>query len=185
MNLTRHFQNRSIYPKHLPLSGHPPLTTYCLLKHASLFHVYAAIYIRHGRDDYFHRNHSSLAFAQKTFNPQRSRALNRVHRLSQQRRRGPSGGNRGEEGASLGSRLEASLAAWLEGGTELGDGDQRGDVAHLRRGIAGAVTSHLVRVAFAAGVKVVWLTPEHDQAERIYARAGFVVGSEVLHISHG
>jgi GNAT superfamily N-acetyltransferase len=55
--------------------------------------------------------------------------------------------------------------------------------AFRRRGIAGAVTSRLAREAFAAGVKVVWLTPEHDQAERIYSRAGFVVGSEVLHIS--
>jgi GNAT superfamily N-acetyltransferase len=55
--------------------------------------------------------------------------------------------------------------------------------AFRRRGIAAAVTSRLVREAFAAGVKVVWLTPEHDQAERIYSRAGFVTGSEVLHIS--
>jgi predicted GNAT family acetyltransferase len=55
--------------------------------------------------------------------------------------------------------------------------------AFRRRGIAGAVTARLAREAFAKGVKVVWLTPDDDQAERIYARAGFVTGSEVLHIS--
>ena len=55
--------------------------------------------------------------------------------------------------------------------------------AFRRRGIAAAVTFRLVREAFAKGVKVVWLTPDDEQAERIYGRAGFVVGSEVLHIS--
>ncbi len=56
-------------------------------------------------------------------------------------------------------------------------------VAHRRRGIAGALTSRLAREAFACGIELIWLTPGSDDAERIYARAGFVRASEQLHIS--
>jgi GNAT superfamily N-acetyltransferase len=52
-----------------------------------------------------------------------------------------------------------------------------------RQGIAGALTSFLAREAFARGATLAWLTPGHDDAERIYARAGFVPVSEQLHIS--
>jgi ribosomal protein S18 acetylase RimI-like enzyme len=54
---------------------------------------------------------------------------------------------------------------------------------YRRRGIAGAVTACVTREAFARGTDLVWLTPGHDDAERIYARAGFVRASEQLHIS--
>ena len=56
-------------------------------------------------------------------------------------------------------------------------------VAYRRRGIAGAMTSCLAREAFARGIDLAWLTPGSDDAERIYARAGFVRASEQLHIS--
>jgi ribosomal protein S18 acetylase RimI-like enzyme len=55
--------------------------------------------------------------------------------------------------------------------------------AFQRRGVAGALTALLTREAFARGVALAWLTPGHDGAERIYARAGFVRASEQLHIS--
>ncbi len=52
-----------------------------------------------------------------------------------------------------------------------------------RRGIAGAVTSFLTRMAFARGATLAWLTPGSDGAERVYERAGFRRASEQLHIS--
>ena len=41
----------------------------------------------------------------------------------------------------------------------------------------------LTREAFAREVELAWLTPGSDDAERIYARAGFARASEQLHIS--
>jgi ribosomal protein S18 acetylase RimI-like enzyme len=56
--------------------------------------------------------------------------------------------------------------------------------AFRRRGIAQALTAQLVHTAFAKkGVTLAWLTPEGPGAERVYARAGFAVASEALHIS--
>jgi GNAT superfamily N-acetyltransferase len=55
--------------------------------------------------------------------------------------------------------------------------------AFRRRGIAGAVVARLTREAFDAGVTLPFLTPESNAEERIYARAGYVRVSEVLHIS--
>jgi ribosomal protein S18 acetylase RimI-like enzyme len=55
--------------------------------------------------------------------------------------------------------------------------------AFRRRGIAGAMVSRLTREAFEAGVTLPFLTPESDAEERIYARAGYVRVSEILHIS--
>jgi ribosomal protein S18 acetylase RimI-like enzyme len=56
-------------------------------------------------------------------------------------------------------------------------------VAYRRRGIAGALTACATREAFAREIELAWLTPGSDDAERIYARAGFVRASEQLHIS--
>lgn len=56
-------------------------------------------------------------------------------------------------------------------------------VNYRRRGIAGALTSFLAREAFARGIELAWLTPGSEEAERIYARAGFIRASEQLHIS--
>jgi len=69
----------------------------------------------------------------------------------------------------------------LHGSTELAGVGVR--PAFRRRGIAGALTTQLVRDAFARGVTTVFLTPGHDAEERIYARAGFSRTSEQLHIS--
>jgi ribosomal protein S18 acetylase RimI-like enzyme len=54
---------------------------------------------------------------------------------------------------------------------------------YRRRGIAGALTSCLAREAFVREIELAWLTPGSDDAERIYARAGFIRASEQLHIS--
>jgi predicted GNAT family acetyltransferase len=54
---------------------------------------------------------------------------------------------------------------------------------HRRRGIAGAITAGLARAAFAAGQTTAWLTPGDDGAHRVYARAGFVDRSAMLHLS--
>ncbi len=56
-------------------------------------------------------------------------------------------------------------------------------MAYRRRGIAGALTSFLAREAFIRGIELAWLTPGSDDAERIYASAGFERASEQLHIS--
>jgi ribosomal protein S18 acetylase RimI-like enzyme len=68
----------------------------------------------------------------------------------------------------------------IEGATELaGIGV---DAAQRRRGIAGALTAHLAREAFARGVRTAFLTPGDDAAGRVYARAGFRARSEMLHL---
>jgi GNAT superfamily N-acetyltransferase len=54
--------------------------------------------------------------------------------------------------------------------------------SHRRRGIAGAITSRLAREAFAVGVTVAFLTPGDDGAGRVYARAGFVPHTRMLHM---
>jgi ribosomal protein S18 acetylase RimI-like enzyme len=51
------------------------------------------------------------------------------------------------------------------------------------RGVAGALTTRLVQEAFAAGVSVPFLMAAHEAEKRIYARAGFSVIGEMLHIS--
>ena len=54
--------------------------------------------------------------------------------------------------------------------------------AHRRRGIAGAVTAELARMAFEAGARSVFLTPGDAGAERVYARAGFEPTEVMLHL---
>jgi GNAT superfamily N-acetyltransferase len=52
------------------------------------------------------------------------------------------------------------------------------------RGVATAVTSHLVGCARHNGVEFLWLTPENDQAESIYGQVGFAcLGGYMVHIS--
>jgi GNAT superfamily N-acetyltransferase len=55
--------------------------------------------------------------------------------------------------------------------------------AFRRRGIAGALTSRLVRDAMARGVTTVFLTPAAEAEERIYARVGFSCVGEQLHVA--
>jgi GNAT superfamily N-acetyltransferase len=54
--------------------------------------------------------------------------------------------------------------------------------SHRRRGIAGAITARLAHEAFARGVTTAFLTPGDDGAERVYARAGFVPRTRMLHM---
>jgi GNAT superfamily N-acetyltransferase len=51
-----------------------------------------------------------------------------------------------------------------------------------RRGLAAAVTWSLARQAFDVGVDLVWLSPLHDEGERIYRSVGFERATEILHI---
>lgn len=51
-----------------------------------------------------------------------------------------------------------------------------------RRGIASALTARLAAAAFAAGVTTALLTPGDDGAGRAYARAGFTVTTQMLHL---
>lgn len=52
-----------------------------------------------------------------------------------------------------------------------------------RRGIAAAMASRLAEQAFAMGMTGVFLMADGEPEARIYARAGFVSQSEVLHVS--
>ncbi|MFF9896525.1 GNAT family N-acetyltransferase [Streptomyces longispororuber] len=56
-------------------------------------------------------------------------------------------------------------------------------VAYRRRGIASALTAALTRACPYAGISTPFLTPENDDTERIYLRAGYRRVAEVLHIS--
>ena len=55
--------------------------------------------------------------------------------------------------------------------------------AWRRRGLAGVVTAAAARQAFAAGARLCVLSPGHEAAERVYARAGFRPGATILHWS--
>jgi GNAT superfamily N-acetyltransferase len=52
-----------------------------------------------------------------------------------------------------------------------------------RRGIAGALTSHLNQAAIESGIQIAFLMAAGPAEERLYARAGFVTCSQILHIS--
>lgn len=52
---------------------------------------------------------------------------------------------------------------------------------YRRRGIAAAVTGHLVGRAFASGARLAVLTPGDEDTARVYARCGFRTQGEMLH----
>jgi len=56
-------------------------------------------------------------------------------------------------------------------------------VGFRRRGIAGALTTRLMREAYLAGVTVAFLMAAHEEEVRIYTRAGFSTTGEILHIA--
>ncbi|WP_354697411.1 hypothetical protein DSM112329_03038 [Paraconexibacter sp. AEG42_29] len=56
------------------------------------------------------------------------------------------------------------------------------DAAHRGRGIAGALTAVLAREAVARGARTPFLTPADEAAGRVYARAGFRIAGEMLHL---
>jgi ribosomal protein S18 acetylase RimI-like enzyme len=53
-----------------------------------------------------------------------------------------------------------------------------------RRGIGAVVTATLARAALLGGAEIVYLTPAHDEGERLYERVGFVTVGESLHLGH-
>jgi GNAT superfamily N-acetyltransferase len=83
---------------------------------------------------------------------------------------------------SNGEVVGGGLAAIPSGGvTEIaGIGVRAG---HRRQGIAAAMTARVTADAFAAGLTTAFLTPGNDGAHRVYARAGFVDSTVMLHIS--
>jgi len=92
-------------------------------------------------------------------------------------------------GLALLARDDAT-GAIVGGGVATVPGDGVTEVAGIgvresnrRRGIAGAITAGLARAAFAAGLTTVWLTPGDDGAHRVYARAGFMDTTVILHVS--
>ncbi|MFC0429330.1 GNAT family N-acetyltransferase [Kutzneria buriramensis] len=52
-----------------------------------------------------------------------------------------------------------------------------------RRGVAAAITAHLVRAAHGLGVRVPFLMAADDGAAGVYTRVGFQLSGRVLHIS--
>ena len=54
--------------------------------------------------------------------------------------------------------------------------------AWRRRGIGAAITATLARAALHAGSEIVYLTPAHDEGERLYERVGFVTVGDSLHL---
>jgi ribosomal protein S18 acetylase RimI-like enzyme len=78
-------------------------------------------------------------------------------------------------GAGLGTAPEDRLSELTSVGVR---------AAFRRRGIAAAMTARLTELAFASGVRCVFLMAHSELEARIYARAGFTRRSEVLYISH-
>lgn len=84
-----------------------------------------------------------------------------------------------ESGEPAGSGV---LTAPMAGVSELAGVGTR--PAHRNRGVAAAVVARLLERAAGNGIDLVWLSPEDERAERIYARTGFaLVGVEMIHIS--
>jgi GNAT superfamily N-acetyltransferase len=55
---------------------------------------------------------------------------------------------------------------------------------HRNRGLGTLVTAEAVRAAVElAGVRLAWLTPGHDGADRIYRRVGFTPTAHAVHLS--
>ena len=54
--------------------------------------------------------------------------------------------------------------------------------AWRRQGIGAAITHTLATAAFRAGSEIVYLTPAHDEGERLYERVGFVTVGDSLHL---
>jgi len=76
----------------------------------------------------------------------------------------------------------AAVAAWtavVDGTSEVA-GVATAE-AWRRRGLAGVVTAAAARAAFAAGARLCLLSPGNDEAQRVYARAGFRGTATMLH----
>jgi ribosomal protein S18 acetylase RimI-like enzyme len=91
----------------------------------------------------------------------------------------------GDADLRAGSNLQrAAFATWtavVDGASEVA-GVATAE-AWRRRGLAGVVTAAAARAAFAAGARVCVLSPGHDEAQRVYARAGFRGTATMLHWS--
>jgi GNAT superfamily N-acetyltransferase len=80
--------------------------------------------------------------------------------------------------------VPASAATWtpvLDGVSEIVG--VATDAGHRGRGLAGLVTAAAASQAFAAGAGLAVLSPGGDQAQRVYARAGFRPAATMLHWS--
>jgi len=78
----------------------------------------------------------------------------------------------------------AAAASWtpvLDGASEV-TGVATAE-AFRRNGLAGTVTAAAARAAFAAGARLCVLSPGDDEAQRVYARAGFRGAATMLHWS--
>jgi ribosomal protein S18 acetylase RimI-like enzyme len=83
---------------------------------------------------------------------------------------------------STGEAAGAGVCTLLESGvTEIAGIGVR--PSFRRRGIASAVTARLTADSFSRGATLAWLTPGDEDAQRIYARAGFQPIGEMLMIS--
>lgn len=54
--------------------------------------------------------------------------------------------------------------------------------AWRRKGVGAAITATLARAALIGGSEIVYLTPAHDEGERLYERVGFVRVGDSLHL---
>ena len=82
------------------------------------------------------------------------------------------------DGEPAGAAFHSSLA---DGVSELGGIGVR--ERFRRRGIAGALTGAAAAAAVAAGAQLCFLTPGDEDAERVYARAGFArAGTTMVHM---
>jgi ribosomal protein S18 acetylase RimI-like enzyme len=80
--------------------------------------------------------------------------------------------------------VPAAAATWtpvVDGASEVG-GVATAE-RFRRRGLAGVVTAAAARAAFAAGARLCVLSPGGDEAQRVYARAGFRGAATMLHWS--
>ncbi|MGQ0841436.1 GNAT family N-acetyltransferase [Actinokineospora sp.] len=93
-----------------------------------------------------------------------------------------------EDGGSVLARLHGkpvAVASW----TQVADGVTEivgvaTPAEHRRKGLGGLVTAHAVRAAAElAAVRLAWLTPGGDDADRVYRKVGFAPIASAVHLA--